>query len=150
VSVRRGQSGQGLIELLAAMTLLSVAVAGLLAAFSASVISLRHSGHEGTALTLADRQMEAYRSLPNSCIPTALPGSAPSGCATFAGFPDPYAHSQTVAAADSPDHQAYTVSTSLASSGATTTLTVSVSLASGDSELARESSTFSANGTPTS
>jgi prepilin-type N-terminal cleavage/methylation domain-containing protein len=53
--------GFGLIELLIAMTMLSIAVGALLAVFTSSAVSLRRAGEKGTALTLADTQMEKYR-----------------------------------------------------------------------------------------
>ena len=53
--------GFGLVELLIAMTMLAVAVGALLAVFTASAVSLRRAGQKGTALTLADTQMEKYR-----------------------------------------------------------------------------------------
>jgi type II secretory pathway pseudopilin PulG len=49
--------------LLIAMTLLSVAIGALVAVFAASAVSLRRAGARGTALTLADKQMEVYRAI---------------------------------------------------------------------------------------
>ena len=46
------------------MTFIVVAVGALMASYASSMISLHRSGTEGTALTLADRQIEAYKSLP--------------------------------------------------------------------------------------
>ena len=56
-----GDDGFGLVELLIAMTMLSVAVGALLTVFVSSAVSLRRAGQKGTALTLADTQMEKYR-----------------------------------------------------------------------------------------
>jgi prepilin-type N-terminal cleavage/methylation domain-containing protein len=53
--------GFGLIELLIAMTILSVAVGALMLSYASSAVSLRRAGQKGTALTLADSQMEKYR-----------------------------------------------------------------------------------------
>ena len=53
--------GFGLVELLIAMTMLLIAVGALLAVFTSSAASLRRAGQKGTALTLADTQMEKYR-----------------------------------------------------------------------------------------
>ena len=50
-----------MIELLIAMTMLSVAIGALITTFAASAVSLRRAGQKGTALTLADTQMERYR-----------------------------------------------------------------------------------------
>ena len=57
------EEGFGMVELLIAMTLLAVAIGALLAAFASSAISLRRAGQKGTALALADTQMEWYRRL---------------------------------------------------------------------------------------
>jgi type II secretory pathway pseudopilin PulG len=56
-----GNSGFGLVELLIAMTLLTIGIGSLLAVFVSSAVSLRRAGQKGTALTLADTQMEKYR-----------------------------------------------------------------------------------------
>jgi prepilin-type N-terminal cleavage/methylation domain-containing protein len=56
-----GDRGFGLIELVIAMSVLSIAVAALMLSFASSAISLRRAGQKGTALTLADTQMERYR-----------------------------------------------------------------------------------------
>jgi prepilin-type N-terminal cleavage/methylation domain-containing protein len=53
--------GFGMIELLIALSILSVAIAALITVFAASAVSLRRAGQNGTALTLADTQMEKYR-----------------------------------------------------------------------------------------
>jgi hypothetical protein len=76
-----------LIELVIAMSFILIAVSALMASYASSMISLRHSGTEGTALTLADRQIEAYKSLPYDSIQIAS-STIPSGS-------DPYvtAHS---------------------------------------------------------
>ena len=72
-----------LIELVIAMTFLVVAVGALMSSYASSMISLYHAGTQGTALTLADRQIEAYKSLPydaiqiaSSTIPSAARRSA--------------------------------------------------------------------------
>jgi type II secretory pathway pseudopilin PulG len=53
--------GFGMVELLIAMTMLSIAIGALLTVYTASAVSLRRAGQKGTALTLADTQMEKYR-----------------------------------------------------------------------------------------
>jgi Tfp pilus assembly protein PilV len=60
-----------LVELLIAMTFIVVAVGALMASYAASMVSLHRSATEGTALTLADRQIEAYKSLPYASIQVA-------------------------------------------------------------------------------
>jgi prepilin-type N-terminal cleavage/methylation domain-containing protein len=64
----RGQDGFGLIELLIAMTVLSVAIAAQLTVFSAGFTSLHRASRKGTAVMLADKQMEIYRTVAYSCV----------------------------------------------------------------------------------
>jgi type II secretory pathway pseudopilin PulG len=136
----RGEQGQTLIELLIAMIVLSIAVGGLMAAFASSILTMNHAGKEGTALALADRQMETYRTLSFPCVTLT-----PSSCPSFAGFPNPYAGTQTVATTESPDHRAYTVTTAI--TGTTQKqVTVRVAPTAGGPDLARISSVFSALG----
>ena len=142
----RREDGMGLIELLAALALLTVALAALLSAFSSSVVSLTRAGTEGTALTVADRQMEVYRTLPYTCI-ALNSGTAPSGCPTKSGFPNPYSADQTPSASDTPDHRTYTVHTDVTTSGSEKTVTVTVQL-DGNTR-ASQSSLFSATAFPT-
>jgi len=86
-SLRSDESGSMLIELVIAMTFLVVAVGALMSSYASSMVSLRHSARAGTALTLADRQIEAYKSLPYDAIQL--------GSSTIPGGSDPYvtAHS---------------------------------------------------------
>ena len=76
-----------LIELVIAMSFIVIAVGALMSSYAASIVSLHHSGTEGTALTLADRQIESYKSLPYAAIQLAS--------STIPGGSDPYvtAHS---------------------------------------------------------
>ena len=85
--LRSDESGSMLIELVIAMTFIVVAVGALMASYASSMISLHRSGTEGTALTLADRQIEAYKSLPYTSIQL--------GSSTIPSGTDPYvtAHS---------------------------------------------------------
>lgn len=151
------ESGLGLIELLIALTVLTVAVGALLAAFASSIVTLRHSSMEGTAVTLADRQLEVYRSMPFTCVPSVLPPTStpPSSCGTYVGFPNPYAATQVTSSSEAPDHRQYKVTTAASciancggsSPALTLQLTTSVALNSGGPVLARESSYFSPAGT---
>lgn len=52
-----------LVELLIAMSFLAVAVAALIGVFASTQISLRNAGIEGTALTLAESQIEVYKTM---------------------------------------------------------------------------------------
>ena len=54
----------GLIELLAAMVILSIALLALLAGYGSAFVSLRLSSQKTTATELANSQMELYRALP--------------------------------------------------------------------------------------
>jgi Tfp pilus assembly protein PilV len=59
----RSESGQGLLELVMAISFIAVAVGALLSMMVASAVSLDRSDQKGTALTLADKQLELYRTL---------------------------------------------------------------------------------------
>jgi prepilin-type N-terminal cleavage/methylation domain-containing protein len=61
--LRSGERGFGLVELLIAMTILSVGILALLATYSSSSAALVRSARIGTAVTIADKQMELYRSV---------------------------------------------------------------------------------------
>src|SRR5262249_48837872 len=56
--------GMGLVELLAAMTVLSIALLALLAGYGSAFVSLRLASQKTTASQLAASQMELYRALP--------------------------------------------------------------------------------------
>jgi type II secretory pathway pseudopilin PulG len=66
--LRKEESGTLLVELLIALTLLSVAVGALINVFAASVFSLRHASIEGNATTIADDQMEVLKTLSYSSL----------------------------------------------------------------------------------
>ena len=85
--LRSDESGSMLIELVIAMTFILIAVGALMTSYASSMVSLHRSGTQGTALTLADRQIEAYKSLPYDSIQLAS--------STIPGGTDPYvtAHS---------------------------------------------------------
>lgn len=55
------EGGFGMVEMLIALTILTVAIASLITVFTASALSLRRASQKGTALVLADTQMERYR-----------------------------------------------------------------------------------------
>jgi type II secretory pathway pseudopilin PulG len=144
----RGEEGMGLIELLAALMLLTIAIMALLSGFSSSIVSLRRAGAEGTGLTVADRQMEIYRTLPFACV-TLNGGTAPSGCPAASGFPNPYSPDQTPTASDTPDHRTYAVHTDVTAVNAKETqVTVTVTDSDGTVR-GTQSSLFSASSVPT-
>jgi Tfp pilus assembly protein PilV len=64
----RSEKGSMLIELVISMTFLAVAVGALITVYASSLISLRHASVEGNALTLADKQMETFKTLPYGSI----------------------------------------------------------------------------------
>ena len=74
------EGGFGVIELLIAMTVMAVGIMAIVAGFSSGIIALDRASRTGTAGTLADKQMEAYRALGYSQI--ALSGSLVSAAAT--------------------------------------------------------------------
>jgi type II secretory pathway pseudopilin PulG len=125
----RAQAGIGLVELLIAMTVLSVALLALVAAFSSGALTLRRAGQTSTAAALANQQMERYRGLnyaairlDSAAVSTAnsdsvyANGGAPPWSATqvtgsCSGVPPECNPTRTVAAADSPDRRPYRVDT---------------------------------------
>jgi type II secretory pathway pseudopilin PulG len=56
------QDGQGLIELIVALTILAIGIGSLLTLLTSSALSLQRSDQKGTALVLAEKQLELYRS----------------------------------------------------------------------------------------
>jgi prepilin-type N-terminal cleavage/methylation domain-containing protein len=68
------ERGFGLIELIMAMTIMTVALIALIGAFVAGEVSLGHSSDERTAGTIAEQQLELYRAT-NYCQ-IALTGDA--------------------------------------------------------------------------
>ncbi len=135
------EAGIGLVELLIAMTVLAVGIGSTLTLFADSLFSMQHTGKEGTALTLADRQMETYRSMPYSCISSTF--VVPSGCLTYSGFQNPYAASQTTTSSDSPDHRLYDVTTAIGTvSGSGYQIKITVAQHGTSGVLAQETSNF--------
>ncbi len=59
----RGDGGQGLVELVVALTILAVGIGALLTVLTSSALSLQRSDRKGTALVLAEGQIELYRNL---------------------------------------------------------------------------------------
>jgi len=57
------EGGFGLIELMIAMTVMAIGITAIVAGFSSGIIALSNASRAGTAGTLADKQMEAYRAL---------------------------------------------------------------------------------------
>src|SRR5262249_33485276 len=57
------EDGFGIVEIIMAMSVISIAVLALVAVFAASAVSFQLSAKRGTATTLAEAQMEIYRTV---------------------------------------------------------------------------------------
>jgi type II secretory pathway pseudopilin PulG len=55
--------GQGLVELIVSLTVLAIGIGSLLTLLTSSALSLQRSDQKGTALVLAEKQIELYRSV---------------------------------------------------------------------------------------
>ncbi len=75
----RADEGMTLIELLIAMTVLSIGIAALVAGFSSGVVSINRARVTSTAGTLADQQMELYRQASFASLPTSRAPTTPTG-----------------------------------------------------------------------
>jgi type II secretory pathway pseudopilin PulG len=83
----RRDDGQGLIELIVALTILAVGIGAVVTVLTASALSLERSDQKGTALTLAEKQIELYRNVTYADI--RLAGSSWSS-APLTNAADPY------------------------------------------------------------
>ena len=124
-----GSDGFGLMELIIAMFLLTVAISAMLSLYVGTAASMQRAGQKGTALTLAEKQMETYRTVPftaicvdSATIPTgsdpyvtahagdatipASTGQAVSGSNGDTGCPSSASYTTT-----GPDHRSYRVDT---------------------------------------
>jgi prepilin-type N-terminal cleavage/methylation domain-containing protein len=84
----RRQEGFGLVELLIAMTVLSVAILAVVAGFSSGYVALNRATRVSSSSLLADAQMERFRALtyPRICLSATssdsdYTGAAPGGTA---------------------------------------------------------------------
>lgn len=165
----RAEDGIGLIELVMAMSVLAIAISAQLAVFSSSFTSIHRAGMKGTALTLADKQMETYRTMAYSCVylASATGDTAYTGDSAYSGTPvtgstcSPNAAPPTSATTASqpvtgPDGRTYRVDTYIVSSTPTggralKTVTVVVRRVVDGAVgivLAREASSFDQAGSP--
>jgi prepilin-type N-terminal cleavage/methylation domain-containing protein len=64
----RDEAGFGLVELLIAMTVLAIGISAIVAGMSSGFIAVNRARDASTAAAVADKQMEAYRALPNCAI----------------------------------------------------------------------------------
>lgn len=123
--LRTSDDGFGLVELLIAMTMLSVGILALVAAFNSSALALRRADQASTAAVLADKQMELLRSIKNEELeldatlvmdadttytdgaPTGEPITTPA-CTPLEDYCTP---TRTIAGADSPNGRSYRLDT---------------------------------------
>ena len=73
------ESGFGLLELLISLVILNIALFATITAFNASTVAIARSGKVTAATSVADKQMEIYRSLQNCAIwldPTTFPATS--------------------------------------------------------------------------
>jgi prepilin-type N-terminal cleavage/methylation domain-containing protein len=87
LDVRKDAAGFGLVELLIAMTVLSVAILAMVATLSSGATAIDRSSRVTRAGALADGEMEAFRSLPWGTISldsskTLLATPSPALCST--------------------------------------------------------------------
>jgi prepilin-type N-terminal cleavage/methylation domain-containing protein len=73
----RRNDGFGMIELLVAMMILSIALLAMLAAFTAGTTTVRRAARASTAASIASRQLELYHAIPYNSI--LLDGTAAAG-----------------------------------------------------------------------
>ena len=64
----RDEAGFGLVELLIAMTVMAIGISAIVAGMSSGFIAVNRARDASTAAAVADKQMEAYRALPNCAI----------------------------------------------------------------------------------
>jgi len=98
--------GFGMVELVIAMTLLTVAIAALVTSFAASAVSLRRASQKGTATALADTRMEWYRRLTFQGVRidgTLIPASSSYATAHTTDATIPAATNQAVAGQNDDD-----------------------------------------------
>lgn len=64
----KGEAGQGLVELLAAIVVLSIALMALMAGYDTAFLSLHQSAQKSIASTLANEQLELYNAFSYSKV----------------------------------------------------------------------------------
>jgi len=75
----RSDDGFGLVELLISMVILQVALLAIVGAFGAGAVALGKAGRVNTGATLADQQLELYRSMPYDAIGLDTAGAPTTG-----------------------------------------------------------------------
>lgn len=121
----KNEDGFGLIELLISLTVLSVAILGLISAMTSGYITLNRASMHSTAGAIADSEMEGYRALTYSAISLGSTTKTKTG----------------------PDSRTYRIDTSVTSQSITggrpvKLVSVSVSSSDGSEEYVEIESTF--------
>jgi prepilin-type N-terminal cleavage/methylation domain-containing protein len=92
----RDEAGFGLVELLIAMTVMAIGISAIVAGMSSGFVAVNRARDASTAAAVADKQMEAYRALPNCAI--YLAGTIPGSGTPYANQTGVYSATQIVAA----------------------------------------------------
>jgi prepilin-type N-terminal cleavage/methylation domain-containing protein len=93
----RDEAGFGLVELLIAMTVMAIGISAIVAGMSSGFIAVNRARDASTAAAVADKQMEAYRALPNCAI--YLDSGTIPGSGAYVNQTGVYSASQIVAGA---------------------------------------------------
>jgi type II secretory pathway pseudopilin PulG len=75
----RNEDGFELIELLIALTILSIGILAIVAGFSSGMVALANASHTSTAATIADKKMEEFRRVAFTSITPSTTTSNPTG-----------------------------------------------------------------------
>jgi len=161
--LRREETGLGLIELVIAMGLLAIAISAQLTVFASSYMSLSRASTKGTAVTLADGQMETYRTVAYSCIyltsvtgdttysgDSAYSASQVTGSSCSPNATPPTSATTASQTVTGPDHRSYRIDTYIVTTTPTggralkkvTVVVRAIKAGVVGSVLAREASTF--------
>jgi len=87
----RDERGFLMIEVVAAIMILTIALLALMAGYDSAFISLHKSSQEATAATLANQQLELYRSLPYNSIGLDKTTTQNIGDSSNAAYDETYA-----------------------------------------------------------
>jgi prepilin-type N-terminal cleavage/methylation domain-containing protein len=117
--LRRDESGFGLVELLIAMTVLSVGILATIAAFTSGTFALQRASKLSTATAIADAQMERYRAIRYDAIALtqASLDAAPADYATDPKYPSDPATRVVVATCAAPAAQSAACTASRSETG---------------------------------
>ncbi len=82
----RAQDGFGMLELIAAVFVITIALLALMAGYDSAFVSLHNAQRKTTAATLADAQLELYRARPYASIGLDATTTANIGDSTNASY----------------------------------------------------------------